>query len=135
MGATNLMSARPIRDPDRVGYVEAMWLMLQEESPGDYVVATGEAHRVRDLVAAAFEHAGLDWERHVNIDARCFRVTEVDFLQGDPSKAMRVVEWRPRVDLTGLVNMMVDHDGELARQERTLKEAGHALPLRGAAAP
>jgi GDPmannose 4,6-dehydratase len=114
-------------------YVEAMWLMLQMEQPDDYVVATGEAHSVRELVAAAFGRVGLDWEEHVRIDPRYFRPTEVDFLQGDPSKAMRVLGWRPRVSFGELVAMMVDHDVELARQERTLKEAGHAFPLRGAA--
>jgi GDPmannose 4,6-dehydratase len=115
-------------------YVEAMWLMLQQEQPDDYVVATGEAHSVRELAATAFAHVGLDWQEYVRLDPRYFRPTEVDFLQGDPSKAMRVLGWRPRVGFRELVTMMVDHDLELARQERTLKEAGHSLALRGAAA-
>jgi GDPmannose 4,6-dehydratase len=115
-------------------YVEAMWLMLQQERPDDFVVATGEAHSVRALVEKAFSRVGLDWEQHVKVDPRYYRPTEVDFLQGDPSKALRVLGWRPRVDFAGLVAMMVDHDLELARQERTLQKAGHALPLRGAAA-
>jgi GDPmannose 4,6-dehydratase len=115
-------------------YVEAMWLMLQQDEPDDYVVATGEAHSVREMVEASFSHAGLDWERYVKIDPRYFRPTEVDFLQGNPSKAMRQLGWRPKVSFRDLVAMMVDFDVELARQERTLKDAGHALPLRGAAA-
>jgi GDPmannose 4,6-dehydratase len=114
-------------------YVEAMWLMLQLERPDDYVVATGVAHSVQELVEAAFTRVGLDWERHVRIDPRYYRPTEVDYLQGDPAKAMRVLGWRPRVSFGELVAMMVDHDVELARQERTLQQAGHTLPLRGAA--
>jgi GDPmannose 4,6-dehydratase len=114
-------------------YVEAMWLMLQQERPDDYVVATGEAHSVRELVECAFDRAGLDWEQYVRIDPRYYRPTEVDYLQGDPAKAMRVLGWRPRVSFGELVTMMVDHDLELARQERTLQRAGHTLPLRGAA--
>jgi GDPmannose 4,6-dehydratase len=114
-------------------YVEAMWLMLQQERPDDYVVATGEAHSVRELVESAFDRAGLDSEQYVRIDPRYYRPTEVDYLQGDPAKAMRVLRWRPRVSFGELVTMMVDHDLELARQERTLQRAGHTLPLRGAA--
>jgi GDPmannose 4,6-dehydratase len=114
-------------------YVEAMWLMLQQDRPDDYVVATGEAFSVRELVAEAFGRVGLDPEAHVRIDPRYYRPTEVDYLQGDPSKAMRELGWRPRVSFQELVAMMVDHDLELARQERTLKDAGHVSPLRGAA--
>jgi GDPmannose 4,6-dehydratase len=114
-------------------FVEAMWLMLQQERPDDYVVATGEAHSVRELVEIAFGHVGLDWQQHVRIDPRYYRPTEVDFLQGDPSKAMQRLGWRPRVNFQELVRMMVEHDLELARQERSLATAGHALPLRGAA--
>jgi GDPmannose 4,6-dehydratase len=115
-------------------YVEAMWLMLQQDEPDDYVVATGEAYSVRELVETAFGQVGLDWEQYVRIDPRYFRPTEVDFLQGDPSKAMRQLGWKPRVGFRDLVGVMVRHDLELARQERTLRDAGHALPLRGAAA-
>jgi GDPmannose 4,6-dehydratase len=115
-------------------YVEAMWLMLQQEQPDDFVVATGTAHSVRELVETAFTRAGLDWEACVRIDPRYYRPTEVDFLQGDPSKAKRVLGWQPRVDFDGLVAMMVDRDLELAHQERTLQDAGHSPPLRGAAA-
>jgi GDPmannose 4,6-dehydratase len=115
-------------------YVEAMWLMLQQDQPDDYVVATGTSYSVQDLVETAFGHAGLHWERYVKIDPRYFRPTEVDFLQGDASKARRVLGWEPNVSFHELVAKMVDHDIELARQERTLKDAGHAFPLRGAAA-
>ena len=114
-------------------YVDAMWRMLQQDAPDDYVVATGEAHTVREFVEAAFDHLGLDPEKHVRIDPRYFRPTEVDYLQGDPSKAREALGWEPAVSFDELVRMMVDHDHELARQERTLKDAGHAAPLRGAA--
>jgi GDPmannose 4,6-dehydratase len=114
-------------------YVEAMWLMLQQDQPDDYVIATGEAHSVREWVQTAFRRVGLDWDQHVRVDPRYFRPTEVDFLQGDPSKATRLLGWRPSVSFTELVAMMVDYDVELAQQERTLEAAGHSPPLRGAA--
>jgi GDPmannose 4,6-dehydratase len=115
-------------------YVEAMWLMLQHPEPDDYVVATGEAYSVRDVLNGAFGYAGLDWEKHVRIDPRYFRPTEVDHLQGDASKARSILGWKPRVSFTELVHMMVDHDLALARQEGLLKGAGHTIPLRGVAA-
>ena len=115
-------------------YVEAMWLMLQQDEPDDYVVATGEAHTVREFVEAAFAHVGLDPDRHVEIDPRYFRPAEVDFLQGDATRARRKLGWAPRMSFDELIRTMVEHDLELARQERTLKEAGHLIPLRGAAA-
>src|SRR5271167_383517 len=114
-------------------YVEAMWLMLQQPKPDDYVIATGEAHSVRDLVELAFAAAGLDWRRHVEVDRRYFRPTEVDTLCGDPTKARRVLGWLPRVGFSELVQMMVRYDMELARRERTMNEAGFADPARGAA--
>ncbi|MFH1746129.1 MAG: GDP-mannose 4,6-dehydratase [Planctomycetota bacterium] len=114
-------------------YVEAMWLMLQQEQPGDYVVATGAAHSVEEFVAEAFGHAGLDWRKHVRIDERYLRPTEVDYLKGDPSKAQRELNWRPTVTFAELVRMMVDHDLELARQESTLRDAGHDVAMRGIA--
>jgi GDPmannose 4,6-dehydratase len=114
-------------------YVEAMWLMLQQDKPDDYVVATGEMHSVRDFVVRAFNELGLDWQKHVEVDPRYFRPTEVDALQGDPSKARRVLGWQPKVGIAELTKMMVAHDLELARQERTLKSAGYATPLRGSA--
>jgi GDPmannose 4,6-dehydratase len=115
-------------------YVEAMWLMLQQDRADDYVVATGEAYSVREFVTRAFAIAGLDWQEHVEIDPRYFRATEVDFLKGDPSKAMTRLGWKPRVGFEELVRMMVEHDIELARQELTLRDAGHEVALRGAAA-
>jgi GDPmannose 4,6-dehydratase len=107
-------------------YVEAMWLMLQQAAPDDFVVATGESHSVRELVETAFAHVGLDWEQFVAMDPRYLRPSEVDHLRGDPAKAMEKLGWKPRVRFTELVKMMVDHDLELGRQERTLLQAGHA---------
>jgi GDPmannose 4,6-dehydratase len=91
-------------------YVEAMWLMLQQEDPDDYVVATGETRSVKDFLKEAFGYAGLDWKKYVEIDKRYFRPTEVDFLLGDSSKARKKLKWKPKVDFKGLVRMMVDAD-------------------------
>ncbi len=91
-------------------YVEAMWMMLQRDTPEDYVVATGETHSVRDFLEVAFLHAGLDWARHIEIDSEYFRPTEVDVLIGDASKARRNLGWQPRVGFEELVHMMVDAD-------------------------
>ena len=96
-------------------YVRAMWLMLQQDTPDDYVVATGEAHTVQELVEVAFAHVGLDWQKHVGVDPRFLRPAEVDHLIGDPSKAKKELGWEPSVDFKGLVHMMVDAD--LARIE------------------
>jgi GDPmannose 4,6-dehydratase len=96
-------------------YVRAMWLMLQQDQPDDYVVATGKAHSVQDLVEVAFAHVGLDWQKHVGVDERYLRPAEVDHLIGDPSKARKELGWEPTVDFKGLVHMMVDAD--LARIE------------------
>ena len=114
-------------------FVEAMWLMLQQEVPGDFVIATGQSYAVRDYLAAAFSYAELDWEKHVHIDERYLRPAEVDSLCGDASKARAQLGWQPKVSFDELVRMMVDHDLELARQERTLADAGHSVSLRGAA--
>lgn len=114
-------------------YVEAMWLMLQQDDPDDYVVATGEAHSVQEFLAEAFGLLGLDWRRHVEVDPRYFRPTEVEHLLGDAAKAREKLNWRPRVGFKQLVKMMVEHDLELARQERTLRDAGHTVALRGIA--
>jgi len=116
-------------------YVEAMWRMVQQEEPGDYVVATGEAYTVRQFLEAAFGCADLDWERHVRFDPRYLRPAEVDFLQGDASRARERLGWEATVSFDELVKMMVDHDTELARQEHTLASAGHIVPARGAATP
>jgi len=114
-------------------YVEAMWLMLQQPKPDDYVIATGETHSVRDLVEQAFKEVGLDWKRHVELDSRYLRPTEVDVLQGDAAKARKVLGWHPRIAFTDLIAMMVAHDLDLARRERTLRKAGYGGPARGAA--
>jgi GDPmannose 4,6-dehydratase len=114
-------------------FVQAMWLMLQQPAPDDYVVATGEAHSVREFLDIAAAHCGIKWERHVEIDPRYFRPTEVDYLLGDSSKARQALGWAPRIDFTQLVQSMVDHDLDLARQESTLIQAGHkaaSAPLR-----
>ena len=93
-------------------YVEAMWLMLQQEQPDDYVIATGETHSVQEFLEAAFTHAGLDWRKHVEIDPRYFRPAEVDLLQGDYSKARRKLGWEPKIKFPELVRLMVDADIE-----------------------
>jgi GDPmannose 4,6-dehydratase len=91
-------------------YVEAMWLMLQAAEPEDFVIATGVAHSVREFVEAAFEHAGLEWEPHVEIDERYFRPSEVDVLLGDASRAAERLGWKPKVSFDELVKIMVDAD-------------------------
>ena len=96
-------------------YVRAMWMMLQQDAPDDYVIATGEAHSVQDLVEVAFAHVGLDWQKHVGVDQRYLRPAEVDHLIGNPAKARKELGWEPSVDFKGLVHMMVDAD--LARLE------------------
>jgi len=91
-------------------YVRAMWLMLQQPQPDDYVIATGESHSVRELVEVAFEHVNLDWKRYVRLDPKFLRPAEVDHLIGDASKARSALGWRPEVDFASLVRMMVDAD-------------------------
>jgi GDPmannose 4,6-dehydratase len=91
-------------------YVRAMWLMLQRDEPGDFVVATGETHSVRELCELAFGHVGLDWAEHVVVDERFLRPAEVDLLVGDPSRAVEQLGWRRQVDFADLVRMMVDAD-------------------------
>jgi GDPmannose 4,6-dehydratase len=106
-------------------YVGAMWLMLQQDAPGDYVIATGESHSVREFLDTAAQYCGVDWKGHVEIDPRYFRPTEVDYLLGDASKARAALGWKPTVSFQQLVHEMVDYDLELARQEQTLIHAGH----------
>ena len=91
-------------------YVEAMWLMLQQDEPDDYVIATGEAHTVREFCELAFSHAGLDWQDHVEIDPQYMRPSEVDFLLGDPSKATSQLGWKPQTSFEELGRLMVDAD-------------------------
>ncbi len=105
-------------------YVEAMWRMLQQDTPDDYVVATGESLSIRDFLALVFEALDLDWQAHVEIDPRYFRPAEVDHLEGDPSKARRQLGWEPRVDVRTLADMMVKHDLKLAERELLLRLAG-----------
>ena len=97
-------------------YVRAMWLMLQQDEPGDYVVATGQTHPVRELCQIAFDQVGLTWEDHVVVDEQFFRPAEVDLLIGDPSKAKLELGWSPEVGFEELVRMMVDADLEALRQ-------------------
>jgi GDPmannose 4,6-dehydratase len=97
-------------------YVEAMWLMLQQSKPDDYVIATGETHSVQEFLQEAFGYADLDWKKYVEIDKRYFRPTEVDLLLGDSSKARRVLKWKPKVNFKQLVRMMVNADMELVKQ-------------------
>lgn len=95
-------------------YVEAMYLMLQQDNPNDYVIGTGEAHSVREFLTEAFGYAGLKWEDYVRIDPRYFRPTEVDYLMADPSRAQQELGWEPKVGFHELVRIMVDADLELA---------------------
>ena len=105
-------------------YVQAMWLMLQQAKPDDFVVATGESHSVREFLQETARLLDLDWERHVEIDPRYFRPAEVDALEGDSTKARKALGWNPSVTFNELAKMMVEHDLNLARRERLLKEAG-----------
>ena len=113
-------------------YVEAMWVMLQQAEPDDYVVATGESHSVSEFLDQASSCLGLDWKKHVKEDPRYLRPTEVDFLCGDATKARTKLGWAPKVSFEQLVKLMVEHDLELARQETTLTKAGHQVAQRGA---
>jgi len=99
-------------------YVEAMWLMLQQKQPEDYVVATGENHSVREFLEAAFDYAGLNWKKYVTIDKRYFRPTEVDILLGDSRKARKKLKWKPKVKFLDLVRMMVDADMALVSRQQ-----------------
>jgi GDPmannose 4,6-dehydratase len=103
-------------------YVEAMWLMLQQDKPDDYVVATGESHSVREFVEDVFSYLDLDWQKYVEIDQRYFRPSEVDYLQGDPSKAKKVLKWEPKVTFKELAKMMADADMKIAENEKIIKD-------------
>jgi GDPmannose 4,6-dehydratase len=116
-------------------YVEAMWRMLQEPSPDDFVIATGESRSVREFLNHAAACCGLDWSQYVETDARYFRPTEVDFLMGDSSKARARLGWKPQVSFEELVRMMMEHDLDQAHQEKTLSEAGHRVVQRGVSQP
>jgi GDPmannose 4,6-dehydratase len=113
-------------------YVEAMWMMLQQAEPEDFVVATGESHSVSDFLDLAASYLGLDWKKYVKEDPRYLRPTEVDYLCGDAAKARAKLGWTPKVTFPQLVRLMVEHDLELAGQETTLIRAGHLVAQRGA---
>ena len=105
-------------------YVEAMWLMLQQDEPDDYVIATGETHSVREFLDEVFGYLDLDWKEHVEVDPRYLRPTEVDLLLGDAGKARRELGWEPKVKFKDLAKMMVDADMKLAQQEAILRDHG-----------
>ena len=97
-------------------YVEAMWLMLQQDHPDDYVIATGETHSVKEFLEEAFSYVGLDWKEYVEVDKRYFRPTDVDCLIGESAKARKKLKWKPKIKFKELVRMMVDADMELVRK-------------------
>lgn len=109
-------------------YVKMMWLMLQQEKPDDYVIATNRTITVREFAEMAFNHAGLNFKDHVLFDPRYLRPAEVDLLLGDPTKAARKLGWKPETTVEQLAAMMVESDLELARREKTLRDAGHKMP-------
>jgi GDPmannose 4,6-dehydratase len=106
-------------------FVEAMWLMLQQDEPDDFVIATGETHSVREFLEKVFQKLDLDVEKHVEIDKRYFRPTEVDVLLGDSTKARKKLGWTPKVSFEQLVDMMVASDLDIAKKEKTLRDAGY----------
>jgi len=105
-------------------YVEAMWLMLQQDSPDDYVVATGQTHSVREFLGEVFGALDLDWNEYVEIDPRYYRPTEVDLLLGDSSKARKELNWEPKITFKELAQMMTEADMKLAKKEKILREHG-----------
>jgi GDPmannose 4,6-dehydratase len=105
-------------------YIEAMWLMLQQDQADDYVVATGETHSVREFLDEVFGILGLDWKKYVEVDPRYFRPAEVDLLLGDAAKARRVLKWEPKVTFKVLAQMMTDADWKIAKRERLIAEQG-----------
>jgi GDPmannose 4,6-dehydratase len=132
MGCSRSSSSATLKQSATGDYVEAMWRMLQQPAPDDYVIATGETHSVREFLDEGFSYAGVDWKPCVELDPRYLRPTEVDHLEGDSSKARTKLGWEPKVGFKELVRMMVDHDMELARQECTLRDAGHKIAARRA---
>jgi GDPmannose 4,6-dehydratase len=105
-------------------FVEAMWLMLQQDKPDDFVIATGETHSVREFTEKVFSRLDLDYNKYISIDPRYFRPTEVDVLLGDASKAKKALGWKPKVTFDALIDMMIATDMELAKKEKTLLDAG-----------
>jgi GDPmannose 4,6-dehydratase len=108
-------------------YVEAMWRMLQQDRPDDYVIATGQTHSVREFLDEVFGYLDLDWHQYVEVDPRYYRPTEVDVLLGDASKARRILKWEPSVTFPQLARMMIDFDLHLAENEKVLKEHGNTV--------
>jgi len=102
-----------------------MWMMLQQDKPDDFAIATGETHSVREFVERVFEKLDLDYRRYVEIDERYFRPTEVDVLLGDSTKAQETLGWKPKTNFDQLINMMVKTDLELAEKEKVLHDAGY----------
>ncbi|MBW6485072.1 MAG: GDP-mannose 4,6-dehydratase [Syntrophobacterales bacterium] len=113
-------------------YVEAMWLMMQQDNPDDYVIATGETHSVREFAEKVFARLGLDYQKYVSIDPRYFRPTEVDVLLGEPGKAVKALGWKPKVGFEALIDLMVAADMEAAQREKTLVSAGYSCSNHGA---
>jgi GDPmannose 4,6-dehydratase len=115
--------------------VVAMWLMLQQDKPDDYIIATGETHSVREFLEEAFKYAGLDWKKYVEIDKRYFRPLEVELLQGDASKARKKLNWEPKVKFKELVRMMVDADikdlEEMRRCQDVIRKLSNNKTVRG----
>jgi GDPmannose 4,6-dehydratase len=105
-------------------FVEAMWLMLQQDKPDDFVIATGETHSVREFAEKVFSKLDLDYHKYVSIDPRYFRPTEVDVLLGEASRAKRILNWQPKVTFDKLIDMMIEADMQLAQKEKTLVDAG-----------
>lgn len=108
-------------------YVTAMWAMLQQEKPDDYVVATGQSHSIREFLDAAAGHLGLDWHDYVVVDPSFFRPTEVEHLRGDATRAETILGWKPTVSFEQLVKMMTEHDLELAGREKLMKDSGRHI--------
>lgn len=108
-------------------YIEAMWMMLQQDKPDDYVIATGETHSVREFVQKVFQKLDLDYEKYVAIDPRYFRPSEVDVLLEDATKARKQLGWQPRVGFEELIDMMIAADMEITEKEKTLRDAGYKI--------
>ena len=111
-------------------FVEAMWLILQQDEPDDYVIATGENHSVREFAEKVFQKLELDYKEYVKIDQRYFRPTEVDVLLGDSTKAQKKLGWKPKVSFDQLIDIMIETDLELAKKEKTLLDAGYRVQNR-----
>ena len=108
-------------------FVESMWLILQQDEPDDFVIATGENHSVREFAEKVFQKLDLDYKEYVETDPRYFRPTEVDVLLGDSTKAKKILGWKPKVSFDQLIDMMIEADLELANKEKTLLDAGYRV--------